>query len=116
MHKGRNQERETKKIEWKYLLFEVTFLDHQQRREFLMQFQDQEPEAFPIIDTSHILHNPLMHCIPQRIIPLPVRYIEVVCKLNQSQNNKWRTDKRRISLVVFLQWKVMSRSVLEKSR
>lgn len=50
-------------FEQMYLLFDLSFLDHQQRRESLVQFQDQEPEASPIIDTSHILHNPSMYCI-----------------------------------------------------
>ena len=27
-----------------------------------MQYQDQEPEAFPKVDTFHILRNPSMHC------------------------------------------------------
>jgi hypothetical protein len=74
MHKGRQERKEQESLQQMHLLFGPNFLDHHQRRESLMQFQGQEPEAFPIIDTSHILHNPSMHCIPQKKnIQLPTR-------------------------------------------
>lgn len=46
------------KNKMRYVLIDSNGSLHQQRKESSMQYQDQELGAFPIIDTSHIQHNP----------------------------------------------------------